>query len=67
MQNKDIYKSHLWQVYAYSRDKYLTEFLINWFWATSVLQIVLLNKGSLWLYQQYLKGKLPMKKDWTVN
>ncbi|MDN6072405.1 MAG: hypothetical protein L0I60_05440, partial [Enterobacterales bacterium] len=25
---------------------------------------ILLHKGAVWLYRKYLKGSLPMKKNW---
>ncbi|ACQ67632.1 hypothetical protein BJP44_04220 [Candidatus Williamhamiltonella defendens] len=65
---KDIYKSHVWRVQAYSRDKYLTEspyIATTGFGQRQCYKIVLLKKGASWLYQQYLKDKLPMKKDWN--
>ncbi|MGB2538682.1 ORF6N domain-containing protein [Hafnia paralvei] len=57
-----------WRVYSYARDKYLTE--------TShtiakqdkesfeTHKPILLHKGAVWLYRKYLKGLLPMKKNW---
>ncbi|MDN5449936.1 MAG: ORF6N domain-containing protein [Enterobacterales bacterium] len=57
-----------WRVYSYARDKYLTE--------TShtiakqdkesfeAHKPILLHKGAVWLYRKYLKGSLPMKKNW---
>ncbi|MFS1538926.1 MAG: KilA-N domain-containing protein [Candidatus Phlomobacter fragariae] len=65
---KDIYKSHLWRVHAYARDKYLTEssyIVTTDFGQRQCYKIVLLKNGASWLYRQYLKSRLPMKKDWN--
>ncbi|MFS1539864.1 MAG: hypothetical protein ACL7BU_15570 [Candidatus Phlomobacter fragariae] len=65
---KDIYKPHVWRVHAYARDKYLTEspYIITTETAQrQCYRIVLLKKGASWLYRQYIKNKLPMKKDWN--
>ncbi|MDM2861401.1 BRO family protein [Citrobacter sp. Cpo073] len=58
-----------WRVKAYARDLYLTERRhlvehddINSFDAYTP---VLLRKGAVWIYRQYLKGVLPMKKSWN--
>lgn len=58
-----------WRVYAYARDKYLTEKSRK---VTpknkdtfDVHQPILLHKGAVWLYRRYLKGLLPMKSDWN--
>ncbi|MFS1539587.1 MAG: hypothetical protein ACL7BU_13890 [Candidatus Phlomobacter fragariae] len=65
---KDIYKPHVWRVHAYARDKYLTKSPYITTTETGQRQcyrIVLLKNGASWLYRQYLKNKLPMKKDWN--
>ncbi|MFS1583938.1 MAG: antA/AntB antirepressor family protein [Candidatus Arsenophonus phytopathogenicus] len=65
---KDISKSHVWRVHSYARDTYLTEspfIMTNDYGQRQCYKIVLLKKGASWLYHQYLKGKLPMKKDWN--
>ncbi|HGJ5854223.1 antA/AntB antirepressor family protein [Arsenophonus nasoniae] len=65
---KDINKSHVWRVHSYARDTYLTEspfIMTNDYGQRQCYKIVLLKKGASWLYNQYLKGKLPMKKDWN--
>lgn len=58
-----------WRVKAYVRDLYLTERRhlvehddIDSFDAYTP---VLLRKGAVWIYRQYLKGVLPMKKSWN--
>ncbi|MBJ8719905.1 transporter, partial [Citrobacter freundii] len=58
-----------WRVKAYARDLYLTERRhlvehddIDSFDAYTP---VLLRKGAVWIYRQYLKGVLPMKKSWN--
>ncbi len=61
-------KSPRWRVGHYARDQYLTErpgkveqddgSVIETF------KPILLHKGGVWLYRQYLKGRLPMKKGW---
>lgn len=61
-------KSPRWRVGHYARDNYLTErpgkyeqddgSFIDTF------KPILLHKGGVWLYRQYLKGRLPMKKGW---
>ncbi|WP_334470041.1 antA/AntB antirepressor family protein [Arsenophonus sp. PmNCSU2021_1] len=65
---KDISKSHVWRVHSYARDKYLTEspfIMTNDYGQRQCYKIVLLKKGASWLYNQYLKRKLPMKKEWN--
>ncbi|MFS1583572.1 MAG: antA/AntB antirepressor family protein [Candidatus Arsenophonus phytopathogenicus] len=65
---KDISKAHVWRVHSYARDTYLTEspfIMTNDYGQRQCYKIVLLKKGASWLYHQYLKGKLPMKKDWN--
>ncbi|WP_334467953.1 antA/AntB antirepressor family protein [Arsenophonus sp. PmNCSU2021_1] len=65
---KDISKAHVWRVHSYARDKYLTEspfIMTNDYWQRQCYKIVLLKKGASWLYNQYLKTKLPMKKEWN--
>ncbi|QBY41945.1 antA/AntB antirepressor family protein [Arsenophonus nasoniae] len=65
---KDISKAHVWRVHSYARDTYLTEspfIMTNDYGQRQCYKIVLLKKGATWLYNQYFKGKLPMKKDWN--
>ncbi|QBY44163.1 antA/AntB antirepressor family protein [Arsenophonus nasoniae] len=65
---KDISKAHVWRVHSYARDTYLTEspfIMTNDYGQRQCYKIVLLKKGASWLYNQYLKSKLPMKKDWN--
>ncbi|WP_334468236.1 antA/AntB antirepressor family protein [Arsenophonus sp. PmNCSU2021_1] len=65
---KDISKAHVWRVHSYARDKYLTEspfIMTNDYGQRQCYKIILLKKGATWLYNQYLKSKLPMKKDWN--
>ncbi|WP_334472223.1 antA/AntB antirepressor family protein [Arsenophonus sp. PmNCSU2021_1] len=65
---KDISKAHVWHVHSYARDKYLTEspfIMTNDYGQRQCYKIVLLKKGASWLYNQYLKSKLPMKKEWN--
>ncbi|WP_162505820.1 antA/AntB antirepressor family protein [Candidatus Arsenophonus triatominarum] len=65
---KDISKAHVWRVHSYARDTYLTEspfIMTNDYGKHQCYKIVLLKKGASWLYNQYLKSKLPMKKDWN--
>ncbi|WP_074168048.1 antA/AntB antirepressor family protein [Candidatus Arsenophonus triatominarum] len=65
---KDISKAYVWRVHSYARDTYLTEspfIMTNDYGKHQCYKIVLLKKGASWLYNQYLKSKLPMKKDWN--
>ncbi|MEN3257574.1 Rha family transcriptional regulator [Sodalis endosymbiont of Spalangia cameroni] len=65
---KDASKSHIWRVKAYARDKYFTEspYTIKSYKGDMQLyEIILLQDGAKWLYRHYLKGELPMKKDWN--
>lgn len=61
-------KSPRWRVGHYARDNYLTERPgkveqeDGSFFDT--FKPILLHKGGVWLYRQYLKGLLPMKKGW---
>ncbi|WP_434086548.1 BRO-N domain-containing protein [Pectobacterium aroidearum] len=58
-----------WRVKSYARDQYLTErrnqIERNDFDSFDAYTPVLLRKGAVWLYRQYLKGCLPMKKNWN--
>ncbi|BCL47874.1 Bro-N domain-containing protein [Citrobacter koseri] len=58
-----------WRVKAYARDLYLTErrHLVEHddFDSFDTYTPVLLRKGAVWIYRQYLKGALPMKKNWN--
>lgn len=62
-------KSPRWRVKSYARDQYLKErpgqveqedgnF-------RDTFKPILLHKGAIWIYRHYLKGSLPMKKDWN--
>lgn len=65
---KDTNKSHIWRVKAYARDKYFTEspYTIKSYKGDMQLyEVILLQDGAKWLYRHYLKGELPMKKDWN--
>lgn len=57
-----------WRVASYARDKYLTEeqseFSQHGYDPFIKFTPVLLQKGAVRIYQLYLKGELPMKKDW---
>lgn len=57
-----------WRVASYARDKYLTEeqseFSQHGHDSFIKFTPVLLQKGAIRVYQLYLKGDLPMKKDW---
>lgn len=58
-----------WRVKAYARDQYLTErhnqIEPGDFDSFDAYTPILLRKGAIWLYRQYLKGGLPMKKTWN--
>ncbi|MEF9676046.1 BRO family protein [Pectobacterium aroidearum] len=58
-----------WRVKSYARDQYLTErrnqIQPDDFDSFDAYTPVLLRKGAVWLYRQYLKGCLPMKKNWN--
>lgn len=58
-----------WRVRSYARDKYLTEksskVSPNSAVSFTTYQPVLLRDGAIWLYKNYLKGKLPMKVTWN--
>jgi len=57
-----------WRAASYARDTYLTEELHeqkrHGFDPFIYFTPVLLQKGAVRIYQIYLKGELPMKKDW---
>lgn len=57
-----------WRAASYARDKYLTEEQMeirnHGFDPFVQFKPVLLQKGAVRIYQLYLKGELPMKKDW---
>ncbi|WP_249213186.1 MULTISPECIES: hypothetical protein [unclassified Tatumella] len=57
-----------WRVKSAARDKYLTEksaqVTPNSAASFTTYQPVLLRAGAVWLYRKYLKGALPMKRDW---
>ncbi|WP_279501716.1 phage antirepressor KilAC domain-containing protein [Aeromonas veronii] len=57
-----------WRAASYARDRYLTEEQHeqkrHGFESFIVFTPVLLQKGAVRIYQLYLKGELPMKKDW---
>ncbi|WP_411570318.1 ORF6N domain-containing protein [Pectobacterium cacticida] len=58
-----------WRVYAYARDRYLTEKTRTITPPASegfiAYNPVLLRKGALWIYRHYLNGELPMKSNWN--
>ncbi|HDL8134519.1 TPA: transporter [Yersinia enterocolitica] len=58
-----------WRVKAYARDLYLTErrHLVepDEHESFDAFTPVLLRKGAIWIYRYYLKGSLPMKKNWN--
>ncbi|EDI3433490.1 hypothetical protein CDM03_13940 [Salmonella enterica] len=62
-------RSAQWRVRSYARDKYLTEksskVSPNSAVSFTTYQPVLLRDGAIWLYKNYLKGKLPMKVTWN--
>ncbi|EPJ9674913.1 ORF6N domain-containing protein [Citrobacter farmeri] len=62
-------RSAQWRVRSYARDKYLTEKSTkvspNSAVSFTTYQPVLLRDGAVWLYKNYLKGKLPMKVTWN--
>lgn len=62
-------RSAQWRVRSYARDKYLTEKSTkvspNSAVSITTYQPVLLRDGAVWLYKNYLKGKLPMKVTWN--
>ncbi|AHF74048.1 phage transcriptional regulator [Candidatus Sodalis pierantonius str. SOPE] len=65
---KDTNKSYIWRVKAHARDKYFTEspYTIKSYKGDMQLyEVILLQDGAKWLYRHYLKGELPMKKDWN--
>ncbi|WP_407161371.1 hypothetical protein [Aeromonas caviae] len=61
-------KSNRWRVKSKKRDRYLTEeqLEIRGHGHEPFVRFtpVLLQKGAVRIYQLYLKGELPMKKDW---
>ncbi|EQB8041188.1 MULTISPECIES: BRO-N domain-containing protein [Aeromonas] len=61
-------KSNRWRVKSQKRDRYLTEeqLEIRGHGHEPFVRFtpVLLQKGAVRIYQLYLKGELPMKKDW---
>lgn len=62
-------KPHAWRCAAYSRDKYLTETNYNLerqgLESMVKYEVQLLADGKKWLFDKYVKGKLPMKADWN--
>lgn len=62
-------RSAQWRVRSYARDKYLTEksskVSPNSAVSFTTYQPVLLREGAIWIYKNYLKGKLPMKVTWN--
>lgn len=56
-----------WRVYAYARDRYLTEknTRVEYGEGFTAFTPVLLHKGAVWIYRHYLKGELPMKASWN--
>ncbi|MCM7723696.1 ORF6N domain-containing protein [Enterobacter roggenkampii] len=68
-EQRDPEKDPRWRVASYARDKYLTEdqtqITPHGKDAFTKFTPVLLEKGCHRLYQQYMKGELPMKKTWN--
>ncbi|AIZ87692.1 transporter [Escherichia coli] len=62
-------RSPAWRVKAYARDLYLTErhHYIDSGYEEGFYSYtpVLLQKGAVWIYRQYLRGALPMKRNWN--
>lgn len=58
-----------WRVGNYARDQYLTERRGQVEQEDGTMRDtfkpILLHKGAIWLYRHYLKGSLPMKKNWN--
>ncbi|HHL2712957.1 TPA: Bro-N domain-containing protein [Yersinia enterocolitica] len=58
-----------WRVGHYARDQYLTERPGQVEQEDGnmrdIFKLILLSKGAVWLYRHYLKGSLPMKKNWN--
>ncbi|MGH1531187.1 BRO-N domain-containing protein [Yersinia proxima] len=58
-----------WRVGHYARDQYLTEHPGQVEQEDGnmrdIFKLILLSKGAVWLYRHYLKGSLPMKKNWN--
>ncbi|MDE8035753.1 Rha family transcriptional regulator [Actinobacillus equuli subsp. equuli] len=67
-----LYKDkYSWRVFAHARDKYLTESFkrvevdpVSRIELT-VYKPVLLETGAIKIFEDYMKGKLPMKSDWN--
>lgn len=58
-----------WRVGSYARDKYLTEKAAHKYLNSKDEEVVtykqeLLKRGASRLHDMYMKGELPMKKDW---
>lgn len=67
-----LYKDkYSWRVFAHARDKYLTEsFKRVEIDPASRIELttykpVLLEAGAIKIFEDYMKGKLPMKADWN--
>ncbi|MDI9801331.1 KilA-N domain-containing protein [Citrobacter koseri] len=58
-----------WRVHHYARDLYLSErngqVEQEGGEMRDTHKPILLRKGAVWIYRQYLKGALPMKKSWN--
>lgn len=58
-----------WRVKAYARDQYLTEQSGRVEQTDGEMREtfkpILLHKGAVWIYRQYLNGELPMKATWN--
>lgn len=58
-------KGNNWKVYGSHRDTYLTERTNHVQGSTAMITTCYLTKkGAIYLYKKYLKGELPMKKNW---
>lgn len=59
----------LWRVHHYARDRYLSERPGQVEQGDGEMRDtfkpILLRKGAVWIYRHYLKGHLPMKKNWN--
>lgn len=58
-----------WRCASYARDKYLTERPYEIFYQgkqpINNYEVQLLADGKKWLFDKYISGLLPMKKDWN--
>ncbi|AUR88387.1 hypothetical protein NVP1112O_69 [Vibrio phage 1.112.O._10N.286.46.B11] len=62
-------KSYAWRCASYARDKYATESPVGinkqGMSPFTKHEVRLLADGKKWLFDKYIKGKLPMKADWN--